>query len=253
MKFKLKKWYLDLVTPGGGAFIGYCALAKLGPLPLKYSSILNLSEGGLAESSGPFGVREPAAGAGGLSWSFDGKEVFSCGPLNFPAGKRVLFEDKSGRISWHCRAASAPGRAAGAGEGLAYCESLEMELEKFRLPIETLYWGHFTAPGRSLVWLKWEGPSPLNLLLLDGKETEGKVFPGGAVFDGGELALAGGRVIRSGLIGETALASFPAKNSVLPPALLNIHEHKELGRAVLRAGGTKTPGWAVHEVVRFAK
>lgn len=253
MKFKLKKWYMDLVNPEGGAFIGYCALARLGPLPLKYASVLELAPGGVEERGGVLGVREPASGEKGFSWSFEGKEVFSCGQQDYPAGERVLLDDSRGRITWHCRAASAPGRAAGAGEGLAYCECLEIELEKFRLPIETLYWGHFSAPGRSLVWLKWEGPAPLGLLLLDGKEIRGEVSAGGVVFEGGELVFGSGRVIRSGLIGETALSSLPAKKSVLPRELLDIHEHKELGRAVLRAGGQEISGWALHEVVRFPK
>lgn len=253
MKFKLKKWYMDLVNPDGGAFIGYCALARLGPLPLKYASVLELSGDSVAERGGALGVREPAAGEKGLSWSFEGKEAFSCGPPDFPAGERVLLDYGAGRIAWHCRAASAPGRAAGAGAGLAYCESLELELEEFRPPIETLFWGHFSAPGRSLVWLKWEGPLPLSLLLFDGKEAEGEISAGGVVFDGGELVLGGGRTIRSGYIGETALASFPAKRSVLPKELLDIHELKELNRAVLRVGGAEIPGWALHEVVRFPK
>lgn len=253
MRFKLKKWYMDLVNPEGGAFIGYSALAKLGPLPLKYASVLELSAGGVEERGGALGVREPEAGENGLIWSFEGKETFSCASPAFPAGKLALLDDSRGRITWHCRAASVPGRAAGAGEGLAYCESLELELEKFRLPIETLYWGHFSAPGRSLVWLKWEGPVPLSLLLLDGKEIGGEVSAGGLVFDGGKLVFGGGRVIRSGFIGETALASFPAKRSVLPRELLEIHEHKELSRSVLRSGGAEIPGWALHEVVKFPK
>lgn len=251
MRFKLKKWYMDLVNREGGAFIGYCALARLGPLPLKYASVLELSAGGAAGRGGALGVNEPAEREDGFSWSFEGKEVFSCGRRDYPAGERVLLDDARGRITWHCRAASAPGRAAGAGEGLAYCESLEMELEKFRLPIETLYWGHFSAPGRSLVWLKWEGPAPLSLLLLDGKEVGGEVSARGVVFDGGELVFGSGRVIRSGFIGETALASFPAKKSVLPRELLEIHESKELCRAVLRSGGEEVHGWALHEVVKF--
>lgn len=253
MKFKLKKWYMDLVNPGGGAFIGYCALARLGPLPLKYASVLELSAGGVEERGGALGVREPEAGEKGLIWSFEGKETFSCASPAFPSGERVLLDDNRGRITWHCRAASAPGRAGGAGEGLAYCELLELELESFRLPIETLYWGHFSAPGRSLVWLKWEGPAPLSLLLLYGKEAGGEVSAGGVAFDGGELVFGSGRVIRSGFIGETALASFPAKKSVLPRELLEIHESKELGRAVLRIGGAETQGWALHEVVKFPK
>jgi hypothetical protein len=123
--------------------------------------------------------------------------------------------------------------------GLGYVEVLTLTLPPWRLPIDELRWGRFCAADGGAVWIEWRGPHPLKLGLLDGAP---------APFMPERLGLRDHRVLRSGRIGETALAMIPRLDR-LPGRVLGLSETKWLSRGAL-AG---SEGWAIHEVVRWPR
>ncbi len=254
--FHLRKWYLDCTTPDGAAAAAYWAQAQWGALRVSYAGLLHL----FPRASTPvsrssfFATTEPAPANGTLNWT--------CPALNFngewcstrPTVSRTLLETPSGSVHWSCIMPCAACTLDIAGTrltGLGYIELLEMTIPPWRLPIKHLRWGRWLTPLDSLVWIDWEGPHPLTLVLRNGEECKATVSDCSiALSDGQRLDLHGPRVILHGNLGATVLASIPGAAKVLPPAIMRTHEQKWLTRGTLSPNPANTPdGWAIHERV----
>lgn len=168
-------------------------------------------------------------------------------------------------VSWSCVAPAADvalvldGRSI---RGTGYVERLDLSIVPWSLPIHELRWGRWIGrdhatnasnPLRSVVWIDWRGTYPLTLNLLDGQPIEGCVSDECVRLGDVTLALPKDATLREGPIGTTALGAIPGVNRVLPAGLLESHEHKWLGRSMLRAPGNQgsPAGWAIHELVRL--
>jgi hypothetical protein len=130
-----------------------------------------------------------------------------------------------------------------------------MTVPPWRLPIDTLRWGRFLSPGRSVVWIDWRnGSGGKTWVFLDGMEVQGGMSEEAVFFEGGRVDLpAPGRlVLRSGPLSHL-LRNLPGSlRTSRPGRALSIYETKWRTRGCLELeGAPRVPGWAIHEVVRM--
>lgn len=257
--FRLTKWYFDVCTRDGSAFIGYAARLRRSRLRLRFSSIL------LSTPDHP--VRErftlrrtsvPLRSPDGIRWDCDRLAVEGLWRSRVPAVRRRLFDGADGVIEWACFAPAADAFVRVADRclsGTGYVERLRMTLPPWRLPIETLRWGRFIGRSTSIVWIDWAGNHPLQLVLLNGRDaTPGARIEGDSLSIGdGRLVLDTGtsRTLRAGPLSDV-LGSIPALGSLLPERLAGALESKWLTRGAWRAEGLPAEsGPVIHEVVQW--
>lgn len=227
----MRKWYLDCVTRQGEPVVLYHAQVRWGALALRYASVLG---GATSLRHTP----EPRVEGDTVTFRAPRLGIDGTWRALAPAHEERL----SDGVEWWCvqpRAKVSLRLGDRALSGLGYVETLTLTRPPWRLPFDELRWGRFCAADRGAVWIEWRGAHPLDLALIDGA-------PAG--FAPGRLGLHDHRVLRSGRIGETALAMVPRLER-LPGRILGLSETKWLSRGAL-AG---SEGWAIHEVVRWPR
>jgi len=251
--FRLRKWYLDCVTPQGEVFIGYWARLSLGGLDLRYCSRLG-AEGDAASSFRP--SDEPRVLDGHLAWScrpldLEGRWEARCPPCT------LHLHERQGRdLTWAClQPASAVELDLGGRRlrGDGYAERLDLGFGPWHLPFEELRWGRFAGGGASLVWIGWRGSAPRTWTLLDGREVAGgrveedRVSLPGATL---ELEVPDRLVIRDAPVLPPGLLRFPALTGLVPASFSALRERKWRSSGVLRReGAPDVRGWVIHETV----
>lgn len=261
--FRLRKWYLDCVAEDGTAVIGYWARLRWGPVRLRYASAL------IADAPSP---RQPwTLRPGPPPRIADGTCDWSCAPLRLSATwtarcaavRRVLLRGADGHVRWHCHQPLAdcsitirrPDGSLNEMAGLGYVEELDLSVPPWRLPFRTLWWGRVTAPGASLVWIRWDGEPDFCFSLLNGRPVPGPVIDAHSVRAGHVIAhFTDSRALRDGPLATRALAGLPGLVRMLPPRFRAANERKLLSRVRLvtpDGAGDVTNGWAIHEEVRW--
>jgi len=257
--FRLKKWYLDLVTEDGTVFIGYSARLKWGFLSAQYSAtILCRPEGTPEEDFTLWQSPDPERHSdGSISWRCDllgvkGRWVPKADPI-----RRQLFKAPSGVADWDCVAPTAEASLQLGElklEGWGYAEELTLTTPPWKLGSGDLIWGRFVEPTTSVIWIQWEGSGVPPQVLVNGEERAGGTIsiqeitaPGDEV----RLELGDRRVIREGPVLDI-LASVPYLAQRLPGGLDRVVERKWLspGRC-FSPGAQPTQGWVLHEVVEW--
>jgi hypothetical protein len=165
-------------------------------------------------------------------------------------------DDRLG-VDWHCHLPAAAGEVELSGgpplRGSGYAEELIVQGDLRALPIQRLLWGRFIADGQNLVWIRWDGPRPLTIVIhndamhSDASLDEGRVsMPGGY----GALDLTERRILRDSDVGFAAFPDQAWLRRLIPPKLRDVHETKWLSRARwCQRGLPDVEGWAVHERV----
>jgi hypothetical protein len=254
--FLLSKLYLDAVAESGAVFIGYRANLRWRALSVSYAAALT---GGVRESRTRSSVRpeeEPDFSEGALVWTEPKLAIAAAWRGEAPPISRTLYESPEGAVLWHCLLPSARAEIECEGvvlRGLGYAERLEMTVPPWRLPLDTLRWGRFLSPERSIVWIDWEREGDRRTwVFVNGTEVPGELSEEAVFFEGGRVDLpAPGRlVLRSGPLSHV-LRNLRLPRS-LSPRIFNIHETKWRTRGCLElAGAPPAGGWAIHEVVRM--
>lgn len=254
---------MDVTAGSGETAILYWGRLRSVGLSIVWSSALSVGPDEAPSSRSSLArVPEPAAVDDGIRWRHRALHVEAAWRPTAPRFARTLLETPRGTIEWTCIAPAAEASVIVDGRtvtGLGYVERIEMNIAPWRLPIETLEWGRALGDGRSLVWIRWHGPCPLVLALIDGQRSslvaldEGGVQAGEVVVD-----LARVRVIRDAPLGESVLRTIPLPRRLQPASLSAMHESKWLSRAEFRSAagptdGAPIRGWAIHERVRFAE
>jgi len=286
--FQLQKWYFDLVTTEGTAFLGYAARLRLGPFPFTYRATLisdpvpaQAASRASADSEGGGGA-PPASHAHTaeqytLRSSPDPDELDSgvvtwgCPPLALegrwdpttPALTRRLLDDSNGTIDWACLAPGAEAEVTVGGrrlKGLGYVEVLSTTVPPTKLPLDTIIWGRFLGPGTSIVWIEWRGRHPQHRVMVNGADQPAAslVCNGSGASEavelpgmGARLELGAPRVIREGPLLDI-LSVAPKLSKRIPGDVGQTHERKLLSEGVFSfPGGAPIHGWAIHEVVKW--
>ena len=253
---RIRKWYLDCVTDTGEAVIVYSGQVEMAGLTVPYFEILS--------SGAPPPVsrlkrlsRRPVVAVRDRQISLDAATLGIHGTWSArgSAVEAVLFDGPRGRILWRCHQPAAdvtlelPGGTVRRGSG--YVEEIEMTLAPWAMPFDELVWGRFVGDGTSAVWIDWRTGLEHRWLFVNGQPREAAGVSRSRVeWNTGAVDLDPGVTIRDGRIGREVAGPLWW---LLPRRVAQARETKWLCRARLREAGEATsPGWAIHEVVRWA-
>jgi len=256
--FRLWKYYLDVVGENGDVGIGYVAGLRWGPLALRYAALLESAADGTSRERQTWArVPEPAVGSYGIDWRCEPLGLTGSWTEPVGAHEALLLDDGRGTVRWQVLAARAAVRLERTGQptlaGWGYAERLELNIEPWRLPIDTLFWGRFHAATDTLVWIGWEGDAPLRHVLHNGELLADATFGKRALrFEPGrELALLETRTLRAAPV-VAAMSRLPQVLQRVPPSFLTAREEKWLSLARLSSPHRPpVTGWALHERVRW--
>lgn len=250
--FSLDKWYLDCVTDSGEAVILYCADLRWRSLHVSLISLLMGSENGV-ETQSSVSRFELHERSDWIEASFPRFRVHGIWQAEAASVEHTIYEQPNGSVHWKCQQPlSRVNLNIGGRElsGFGYAERLTLTLPPWKLPMRTLRWGRFVAPGNSLVWIDWEGPVSVRVAVHNGQAAELKLVTESVVETStATLRIDPGLTLRSGRLGETILPGIPAAAALLPRSLASIEECKWRSWAELIADGRSSYGWAIHEVV----
>ncbi|HVO50827.1 MAG TPA: hypothetical protein VMV60_07530 [Thermoanaerobaculia bacterium] len=256
--FELSKWYLDAVDEAGDVFIGYRADLRWRPLSVAYGAVLTGGKHGPRTRATVRPGKEPGFLEGALAWEEPRLDVSASWRGAAQAISRTLIESPEGAVTWRCLMPSAESDVrigSSVVRGPGYVEHLSMTLPPWRLPLDTLRWGRFLSPERSVVWIDWEreGCPPRTWVFVDGIEVRGEVSEEAVCFEGGELRLPARErlALRSGRL-SYLLRNLPRSlRTSLAGRALGIEETKWRTRGLLALeGAAPAEGWAIHEIVR---
>jgi hypothetical protein len=256
--FRLSKWYTDLVSEDGAAFIGYWARMRWGPVVIPYAATLYRPVGGPNRER--FSIRRcsgPRIRNRELRWNCRRLHLGGVWTGRSPAIHRKLLETADGSITWSCHIPSADARVDLAGRilsGQGYAEHLDMYVKPWRLPFDELRWGRFVSAEDALTWIEWRGEESASWCFHNGSELEGVIVDSDRIQLPGDreaLELRDATVLRDGRLAETALRVVPGTSLWLHPRVRDAHETRWLARGELRMGSRSTSGWVMHEVVRL--
>lgn len=250
MRFRLHKWYLDVVAADGEAAIVYAARLRWGPLRVGYGALIHAPPAGPAQSRQTWRFRPPVP-RDGLAWAEPRLGAAGGWTVPGPAMETALMAGLRWRI--HQPGGEAWLRLPGGRElrGRGYAEELRLEVPPWRLPFRGLRWGRFVpdAGGPALAWIQWSDGLSRGWCFLDGAPTALDTAGDDAVcFPGGRLALAHHRVLREGPLLRELLGPCAG---LAPGRLRSACEWKALARGTLEAEGGVHEGWVVHERVRL--
>ena len=244
VSFSLRKWYLDCIAADGELAVAYCAELRWGALALSYASLLQLNGQGPRVRSTLRSCPEPERAGRRISWTAPALGLSGVWDACAPAFAADLCEG----VRWECAQPRSQvelqlpdGRTL---RGLGYAEVLTLTIPPWSLPIQELRWGRFAGEKHGAVWIEWQGPHPVNLVLVDGVRAG---LPIDAV-----LRLSETEVLRSGRIGKTALSIIPNLEKLFPGRIVGLEETKWRSRGTLTLANLPAEkGWAIHEVVRW--
>ena len=254
--FRLWKYYLDCVSADGDVCIAYVAGLRWGPLAVRYAALLESGADGARRERHTYArVPEPVVSAQGIEWRCEPLGVAATWRDAMPAHRATLLDGASGRISWELLAPRATARierpAGAAVAGWGYAERLELTIEPWRLPFDTLYWGRFHSATDALVWIGWEGDVRLRHIVHNGELLREASFEERTLrFEPGrELHLDDTRMLHDAPV-IAAVDRLPRVLRRVPPSFMAAREVKWLSQARLLAGNrAPVHGWALHETV----
>ncbi len=256
--FQLRKWYVDCTAADGTTFIGYAARISLGPVRLPYQACLLCPPSESPRTSWAVGGGStPTLDRETLRWNSPRLGVRARWERRAQSVRRVLLDDDRLSVDWHCHLPAASGEVELSGEppvrGSGYAEELIVQGDLRALPIRRLLWGRFIADGQTLVWIRWDGPRPLTVVVHNGEmHSEASLDEHGLRFPGeqGALHVSEGRVLRDADLGRAAFPDQAWLRRLIPRRLRCVQETKWLSRARwCQPGLPNVEGWAVHERV----
>ncbi len=255
MRFSLRKWYLDIVTPAGDAAVVYAGRVSVGAISAPYFELLVSPASGagarVRRVSGRARVTVASQSIALDATSFGVRGQWT--PQRAPISVRLL-DDERGRIEWRCHQPGGRARLqipdGSILDGLGYAEELEMTVAPWALPFDELRWGRFVGERRSVVWIDWRGGLDRRWVFADGVPVHASVVERDrVVWPGGAVDIAAGRVLREGRVGKAVAGPLAV---CLPRRVRRAAETKWVSRGTLQNDrGGSDRGWVIHELVRW--
>ena len=247
-----------MVTSEGLYFIGYSAQLNWGSIRVSYRatlhhpSISGINSGPvLSSSDGP--IENDSV----LTWS-SSRLGFEGEWQRMVSGEfQILHQHGSGLVEWNCQQPSARVRLKTASgsmlHGFGYVEFLRMTMPPWHLGLKTLLWGRFVSEEHSVVWIEWQGKSPLALLICNGERISNPaILEDGVRCKKFELSLEHAETIHTGSIGKTLVSKIPSILRTESIEFLGGREQKYVSRGTLVfVGGSSHTGWVIHERVSW--
>lgn len=248
--FRLRKWYLDLLTEEGEAVIAYWGYISWSGLSGCIAGVLT----GPREVTDLWTTHvgpEPRLTSDGLTLRADRLHLdLEMRGRHRPVPTR-LYSSGDGVVTWTPFFLNAEARCTIRERvyvGRGYAECLEMTIPPWKLPLRSLMWGHALLEEESLTWIRWTGSHELELVadeegVRENTEISETTIRGAT----SRVELAPSGVLRDGTLAQTLLGVSPLVQAVCPTWLKSTHERKCVHRATCGA----KQGWAIAEVVRF--
>lgn len=258
--FKLEKDYIDMVDPSGNSFIIYWAKLQVFGIPIIYSGLIfSDSKDQLTEKSRLWGMARP---------DFDGKLSFTQDafavkgtlmPNRDDSVSIELFKNLEGNgVVWNCHAPNLNASINYKGQlyqGLGYAETIVLDIQPYSLPIDELRWGRFVSEKNTLVWIRWEGPHPVNKVYHNGIIYEDGFYDeNGMRFNDSKCVLSfkEPRVIRKGKL-SGVLKRLPFLKVLFSKMMLDTEECKYKSEAVFKMEGLEDKAWTIYEIVKWKR
>ena len=215
--FRLSKWYLDCVTAGGEATIAYTGIMRWGPVRLPYSSLIETTASHVTEQHSLRQQHEPHVRDSRLQWHSSALNVTGNWRCDSASLTDTVFSNGNGTVKWECLVPCGQSRI-GNREGLGYAERLTMTMPPWKLPLQTLRWGHFLSETELVIWIDWRGSFTNRIVYRNGIRVPAMCIRDDAIEfeDGAHVTLDRSLVIRDGPIGATALSAIPRVRRNLP-------------------------------------
>jgi hypothetical protein len=257
--FRLTKWYMDCMEPGGRVAIAYWASLSWRSVGLTWSSVARYDPDRPVQRSSALGrSAEPSLDGRRLAWREPGIEAAVDAEVLQTGLSIQLFALGAGSVEWTCAAPAAEVSVRGPGDatvqGRGYVERLVMTLPPWRLPIRELRWGRWIAAqsARSLVWIDWRGAAPATWVLRDGALCPDATVSDTEVCAGGDVVAIDARQLLHSRRLDEVIGGIAPLRGLVPSSLLAMEDTRWACCAPLRASdGTSVPGAAIAELVRF--
>ncbi len=260
--FRLDKWYLDVLTEDGTAYMGYSAELEWRVARLGYGHLLRQDAKKRSHTRTSLRASEVETGEV-LAWRSPTLQATATLQRVDRGVKKELLRNADGAVVWDCMHPRSeallevepdddmPGPARITGIG--YAERLTLTMAPWKLPIKRLRWGRFTGKTKGLVWLDWQGPHNVSVFIEDGLEVRGRVEDATTFTVGGSrVELTERRVLREGPLGTTALAALGGALDFVPLRFLGTVEHKWFAHGVaVDEDGMRHEGLVIDEIVEF--
>ena len=258
--FFLEKTYMDYTDPAGNSFILYSASLHYYFLQFNYSGFIFSDENNQITKQKSIHKSHLTNGNGQLSFSNRHFGITGSWSDAGPPISSQLYKNSSGTVYWNCHHPLAICQISfqnRAYSGLGYAETLILSIKPWRLPMDALRWGRFTADGVYVVWIQWTGAYPVNKIFLNGKEFNDAVYSENKIwFNGGRTRI---ELYKCEIIRQVNLVSHLSKISWLKLLLsatriLNSVETKYKSAAdLITSEGVISSGRCIYENVKWEK
>lgn len=255
--FYFEKWYMDATDEDGRSFVGYYAHVKWRLFDLVYNGFTFLptliSRFPIKKQSSFTLTSTPIVNKGTLEWNCFG--VSASWQQSDNTIEERLYSAPEGEIRWSCCFPKAKATVAIEGEqfskSLGYVEKITMTIPPWKVPIHQLHWGRFLSENHTIIWIRWVGPVPKNLIFHNGKKSErGMISEFRIQTEAFDLKLKNPRTLRKGSILSTVFSNFPSIKKIFPRSIMNLKENKwsSLGELYIDSQPVVS-GSVIHELV----
>lgn len=255
--FLFEKWYLDATDEDGRAFVGYHAQVKWGLINQEYNGYTFLptlisalpveKKSSFALSSSPYFAKSQ------LHWN--ALDVSASWMQLDPCIEELLLSSTEGEVRWSCTFPKANATVQIGAEtfrnALGYVEKIVMTIPPWKIPIRELHWGRFLSNDHTIVWIRWVGPVPKEIIFHNGRKIDGPTITEFQLqFENYRLQLKNPRTLRKGTILSTVFSNFPRIKKIFPRSIMNLKENKWSSEGNLYSGEEHlASGNTIHELV----
>jgi hypothetical protein len=256
--FTLTKWYLDGVDDTGRVVIAYWVNLAVGDVRVTWHALSEYEAGTPDRRVWSLAATAPPRRTDGeLTWCSNALGVKLAMECRDSPHELTLLDAPAHAVQWRGETMASRMRLEQNGRspfnGVGYAECLTLTVAPWRLPIETVEWGHWISSdlAHASTWFRWHGAHPLDCVVEDGRDAVALRDRALVTTETATLEIAPARMLERRHLREIVYP-IPLLARVVPDSLLALEETKWLGRGTRRdADGSVHDGWTVFETVHF--